>query len=111
MSKMGSTHHFLAEKVKSLKSAHGLCTGLNVLEDHVSLASHFVRLHGHDVEDGAVGGEQGVERRAKIMLAQFVWKVGAVQSRKLSVSNCRVNCDQRESLRLVGRNRRLGVRA
>jgi len=69
MSKMGETHHFLPKKVKPLKSAHSLCTGLNVLEDHMSLASHFVRLHSHDVEDGAVGGKQRVERRSEIMLA------------------------------------------
>jgi hypothetical protein len=108
MSKMSSTHHFLAEKVKPLKRAHGLCTGLNVLKDHMSLTSHFVRLHSHDVEDDAVGGEQRVERRPEIMLAQFVGKIGAVQSGKLSISNCRVIRNQRLNSRLVGRNRRLG---
>lgn len=60
-SKFRGTHHFLSEKVKPLKSAHRLCTGLNVLEDNVGLSAHLIRLHGHDVEDGAVGGEEGVE--------------------------------------------------
>lgn len=54
------TYHLLAEKVKSLKSAQCLCAGLNVLEDNVCLAAHFARLHSHDIEDGTVGGEQGI---------------------------------------------------
>jgi hypothetical protein len=58
MSRIGNdTHHLLAKKVESLKGAHGLCTGLDVLEDYMGLASHFVRFHSHDVEDGAIGRE------------------------------------------------------
>lgn len=83
----------LAEKVESLKGAHGLCTGLDVLKDYMGLASHFVCLHSHDVEDGAVGRKEGVERRAEIMFAQFVWEIGAVEPGKLSISNYWVNCD------------------
>lgn len=66
------THHFLSEKVEPLKSAHGLCAGLDVLEDDMGLSAHFAGLHSHDVEDGTVSGEEGVERRAEIMLVNFV---------------------------------------
>jgi hypothetical protein len=80
------TYHFLAEKFKSLKSAHGLCAGLNVLEDDMGLSAHLVRLHGHDVQDSAVGGEEGVERGAEVMLVELIGKIGAVESEELSAS-------------------------
>lgn len=54
-------YHFLAEKIESLESAHCLCACLDILEDDMGLSAHLVRLHGHDVEDSAVGGEEGVE--------------------------------------------------
>lgn len=81
------TYHLLAEKVKSLKSAHGLCAGLDVLEDDMGLSAHLVRLHGHNVKDSAVGGKEGVERGAEVMLVELVGQIGAVQSGDSSVSN------------------------
>lgn len=84
--KIRVTHHLLAEKVKSLESAHGLCAGLDVLEDDMGLSAHLVRLHSHDVKDSAVGGEEGVERGAEVMFIDLIGQIGAVQSRELSVS-------------------------
>jgi hypothetical protein len=69
-----------------LERAHGLCAGLDVLEDDMGLSAHLVRLHSHHVEDGAVGGEEGVERGAEVMLVELIGQIGAVQSGELSVS-------------------------
>lgn len=80
------TYHLLAKEVESLKSAHGLCAGLDVLENDMGLSAHLVRLQGHNVKDSAVGGEEGVERGAEVMLVELIGKIGAVQSGKLSVS-------------------------
>jgi hypothetical protein len=60
MESMEETHHLLSEKVEPLKGAHGLCAGLDVLEDDMGLSAHLASFHGHDVEDGAISGEEGV---------------------------------------------------
>lgn len=88
------TNHLLAEKVESLECAHGLCAGLDVLEDDMGLSTHLAGLHSDHVEDGAVRGEEGVERGAKVMLIELIGKVGAVQPVELSVSRFLVNCDR-----------------
>lgn len=56
-----ATHHFLAKEFEPLKSAHRLCAGLDILKHNMGLTTHFAGLHGYDIEDGTVGGEQSVE--------------------------------------------------
>jgi hypothetical protein len=68
-----ATHHLLAEKFKSLESAHRLCAGLNILKHNMSLTTHFAGLHGYDVEDGTVGRKQSIERQSQIVFAELVW--------------------------------------
>jgi len=45
----------------------------------VSLAAHFRGLHGDDVEDGAIDGEEHVQSALQVILLEFVGQVGAVQ--------------------------------
>ena len=72
-----------------------MCAGLNILEDNMSLTTHLVRLHGHDVEDRPICGEQGIKRGAKVMLIDLVRKVGAVQPKELLVSDTEINRSSR----------------
>ena len=44
------------------------------------LPAHFVRAEGVDVEDGAVGGEEGVEGEAEVGFGEFFGEVGEVES-------------------------------
>ena len=84
-------YHLLSEKVKALQCAHGLRARRDVSEHDVCLAAHLGRSHGHDVENGAVGREERVQRHSQVWLLDLVGEVGAVQSGIVSIV-----CDEQE---------------
>lgn len=45
----------------------------------MSLTAHLGGLHGDDVEDGAIDGEEHVQSALQVILLEFVGQVGAVQ--------------------------------
>lgn len=59
---LGTTNQLVTEELKPLQRAHSLCSCLRIAEYNVRLPSHLHRLHGDDIEDGSIGGEEGVER-------------------------------------------------
>lgn len=56
------TYHLFPKKFKPLKRAHGLRTSLDIFENNVGLTAHFFGLHGHNVQNNAVGGKKCVKR-------------------------------------------------
>lgn len=77
-----TTYHLFPEEFESLQSPQCLCTSLDILEHNMGLASHFGGLHGHNVENGAVCGEQGIECRPEIIfLNSSVGQICAVESK------------------------------
>lgn len=64
---MRVTNQLVAEELKPPQRAHSLRGCLRIAEHDVRLPSHLHRLHGDDVEDRAVGGEEGVEGEAEVV--------------------------------------------
>lgn len=64
---MGTTNQLVTKELKSLKRAHSLRSRLRIAEHDVSLPTHLHRLHGDDIEDRAVGGEERVEGEAEVV--------------------------------------------
>lgn len=63
----GATNQLVTKELKPLQRAHSLCGCLRIAEHDVRLSSHLHRLHGDDIEDGAVGGKEGVEGEAEVV--------------------------------------------
>lgn len=84
----GQSHHLLPEKIKPLQTPHRLCSHLYISEGHVRLSAHLVVSYRVDVEDGAVGREEGVEGEAEVGLGELFGEIGNVKSvRGLAVNS------------------------
>lgn len=76
----GRTDHLLPEKIKPLQRSHGLRARLHVSKRDVRLASHLVVPKSDDVEDRAVGREEGVEGEAEVGFLDLFGEIGQVES-------------------------------
>lgn len=56
------TYHFLAKKVKPLKSSHCLRASLDILEHNMGLTTHILGFHGNHIQNRPICREEGVER-------------------------------------------------
>lgn len=71
----GPTYHLLPKELEPLTRAHCLIGALYVAKEDVRLSAHFARFHGGDIEDRAVGGEEGIEGAAQVILLEFLGQV------------------------------------
>jgi hypothetical protein len=65
-------YHLLSEKLEPLQRPHRLGARVDIAKNNVGLPAHLHGLERHDVEHGAVGAEQRVERQSQVLLWHLV---------------------------------------
>ena len=76
-----TAHHWLIVEDHTFAAAHRGGRACEVGEDDEGLAFHLRPFEGDDIEDTAVGGEEGEELRAELVLLDLVVEVVDVQGR------------------------------
>lgn len=74
------SHHFLSKEVEPLQRSHSLRTSLNISKCYMRLASHLTILECDDIQDRAIGREEGVEGKAKIRFLKLFREVLEVET-------------------------------